>query len=401
MRAGTRPAPSRARARGTAWARRVALVFALASAACTPHARWEALREDLRALAARRVSTANHEGRLDLRGAIHVHSHVSHDSDGGLEDLVSGALAAELDFLVLTDHETPEMFSAGLHGQHGNLLVIPGMEIIKGPCVLANRCATVLAIGIDQYFDHRPLDFQQVVDAIRARGGLAFVAHPRGFRDWSVAGISGLEIYDILDDALDDAWRFPKLIFDVAHSYDGYSREVLLQIQDRPSWHLERWDALIRSRRLVGIAGNDAHQNTRLLGRQIDPYELSFRFVTTHVLAASRRQTDILAALERGHAYVAFEVLADASGFWFGTSGREAPAIQGDEVALRPDLRIEVRSPLEGRIVVLRDGETVSECFCREMVQTVTRPGAYRTEVSLRVGDRWRPWIFSNPLYVR
>jgi len=31
----------------------------------------------------------------------------------------------------------------------------------------------------------------------------------------------------------------------------------------------------------------------------------------------------------------------------------------------------------------------------------VDRPGVYRIEVSLRVVDRWLPWIFSNPIYVR
>ena len=37
----------------------------------------------------------------------------------------------------------------------------------------------------------------------------------------------------------------------------------------------------------------------------------------------------------------------------------------------------------------------------RELLHPVDRPGVYRIEVSLRVVDRWRPWIFSNPIYVR
>ncbi|UCE85881.1 MAG: hypothetical protein JSU66_16400 [Deltaproteobacteria bacterium] len=382
---------------------RTALAFAMlaAASACTPHARFEALRGELRALASSRPGPAEREDLLDLRGAIHVHSHVSHDSTGRPEELLAAARAAELDFLVMTDHETPDIFRDGLHGRYGDLLVIRGMEIIKGVCILADRCTTILALGIERYFDHRPLDVQQVVDAIRGQGGLAFVAHPRGFREWSVRGITGLEIYDILDDALDDAWRLPKLIFDVAHSYDRYPGEVLLQIQERPAWQLRTWDALNRERRLVGIAGNDAHQNTRILGRQIDPYALSFRFVTTHVLAASNDEIGVLSALEHGHAYVAFELLADASGFAFSATNGEVSAIQGDAVKRSPELRIEASAPLAGRIRVLRDGERVAECLCRTLALAPAQSGAYRAEVSLRVDDTWRPWILSNPLYVR
>ncbi len=30
-----------------------------------------------------------------------------------------------------------------------------------------------------------------------------------------------------------------------------------------------------------------------------------------------------------------------------------------------------------------------------------TEPGAYRLEAWLRLDDEWRPWLYSNPIYVR
>jgi hypothetical protein len=80
----------------------------------------------------------------------------------------------------------------------------------------------------------------------------------------------------------------------------------------RPDGNLARWDELNRKRPVVGIAGNDAHQNVNLLGFQIDPYDVSLGFVTTHVQAEELTEESVLAALKAGRAYVAFEFVAAA-----------------------------------------------------------------------------------------
>ena len=48
-----------------------------------------------------------------------------------------------------------------------------------------------------------------------------------------------------------------------------------------------------------------------------------------------------------------------------------------------------------------RDGVPIRRQEGRELRHQVDRPGVYRVEVSLNVVDRWRPWIFANPIYVR
>jgi hypothetical protein len=57
------------------------------------------------------------------------------------------------------------------------------------------------------------------------------------------------------------------------------------------------------------IAGNDAHQNVKPFGLQLDPYARAFRFVSTHVLATELTQEAVLQALKTRHAYVAFDIL--------------------------------------------------------------------------------------------
>jgi hypothetical protein len=187
----------------------------------------------------------------------------------------------------------------------------------------------------------------------------------------------------------------------VLYSYRTYPEEVLLSILDRPAWHLKKWDELSAERKMVGIAGNDAHQNVRLWGRQLDPYELSFRFVTTHVWATSLEEESVLSALAAGRAYIAFELLADARGFRFEIPDPSAPALAGDEVPLGRGVRLATHAPRPARIVLLRDGVPVGGCECVDFVETIHVPGNYRVELFLRIRGQWRPWIFSNPITIR
>ena len=378
------------------------MALLLGAGGCAPHGHWQGLREELAALEERRTPPTARGAWLDLRGALHVHSEVSRDSEGTPEEILSGARAAGLDFLVMTDHATPEIFSRGLHGRHGDILVIRGMEIITGCEGMADRCTTLLAIGLEEWFDPEPLALPEIVAEVRRQGGLPFVAHPKGWQDWSIPGLAGLEIYDVLDDTLEELWMLPKWALDVLYSHDRYPDEVALQILDRPDYHLAVWDQLVQSgRRWVGVAGNDAHQNQEFLGRQIDPYSLGLRVVTTHVWTRARDEAALLEGLADGHAYVAFDRLADATGFWFASADTGPAAVQGDELPWRAGLEIAARAPLPGRIELFRSGEPIARCLCDRLRHSVSEPGVYRVEVSLRIQDRWWPWILSNPLYVR
>ena len=68
---------------------------------------------------------------------------------------------------------------------------------------------------------------------------------------------------------------------------------------------------------------------------------------------------------------------------------------------MEPGLVLEVQSPIPAAIILLRDGVPIRREHGRLCGHGVDRPGVYRVEVSLRVVDRWRPWIFANPIYVR
>ena len=57
--------------------------------------------------------------------------------------------------------------------------------------------------------------------------------------------------------------------------------------------------------------------------------------------------------------------------------------------------------PDEARVVLLRNGEPVIETEGRALEHEVTDPGAYRVEAHRHWRKRERPWIYSNPIYLR
>jgi len=332
-------------------------------------------------------------GLFDLKGVIHVHTFLSPDSQGTPERILRAAREGGLHFLVTTDHNNRKLFTEGIQGQFADLVVIRGVEMIK-------EGQTLLAINTKEYINGHRMSIQEAVKEIKSQGGLAFVAHPLWFKEWHVEGIDGMEIYDIADAAYAQFWKAPWVALDVLTSWKDYPEEVLLSLLSRPDHHLSKWDRLVNQRRLVGIAGNDAHENVNFLGRQVDAYPLDFRFVQTHLLTTTREERSLLESLRAGHAYLSFSLLADATGFQFFAEKSRILGIMGDELPYTSRLVLAIQAPQTGLIRLYRDGEVVDKAISGRLQHSVTEKGIYRVEVSLPIGRDQYPWIFSNPIYV-
>jgi hypothetical protein len=180
---------------------------------------------------------------------------------------------------------------------------------------------------------------------------------------------------------------------------------------------LKKWDQALAQRKLTAVGGNDAHSNIgislkdgsgkTLVGVQLDPYEVSFRLVRLHALIEKNRPVDgpsVMNAVRTGHCFIGFDFLGDTSGFSFEAESEGQKKIQGDVIALQPDTRLRVRTPVSSRIVVFKDGAVfLDETGVNSKELTLTERGIYRVEVYLpqlgAVGQK--PWIISNPIYVR
>jgi len=383
-----------------------------AAGGCSHQPSLQAIHDALDSLRNQRVTLPPLAGHREFRGVVHAHTGLSHDSTGTVEELLSAARSAKLDFLVTTDHYTPRIFTEGLQGSHGAVLVVRGVEVALG-CTrqggLLRRCASVLAIGLREPLKPRPdgqWDWDDLFRTIRGQGALAVIAHPRGMMNSSYYRYAdGMEIYDLADTMRERLVDVPRYLLDLALDRTEHREELFMQlVVERSNWNLVAWDRFLQTRRFVGLGGNDAHQSLSVMGLHLDPYDLVFRAVNTHVLAPSLSPKNLVEALRAGRCFTAFNLLADGAGFQFVVrdgDGGSVVGLMGDEVPMEDGLVLVAQSPIPGVLELLRDGVPIRRLEGRNLRYAVDRPGVYRMEVSLQVVDRRRPWIFSNPIYVR
>ena len=147
------------------------------------------------------------------------------------------------------------------------------------------------------------------------------------------------------------------------------------------------------------------HKPGDILARvDVDPYERSFRNSSTHVLAARLDEASVRSALKSGHAYVAHDWMCDATGFRFEAIRKsdKRDGIMGDEAQLGDGLTLSAQFAVPCSSRLMRNGKEVSRSSGKDHLEIpVNEPGVYRLEAWLMLDDEARPWIFSNPIYVR
>lgn len=268
----------------------------------------------------------------DFSGIIHCHSLLSHDSKGTFEEILAAAKAAKIDFIVMTDHppkgDAEKAFREGWRGLRDGVLFIQGAEY-AGEHLLAVGTRAPVGGSVPEK-----------IEAIRRQGGLSFVSHPEEVEDWTpYLAADGMEIYNV-HAALKAAIKKPgflKLVHDAAKNDPERSFQLLRELDPAI---LARWDGINRERPFVGIAANDAHQNTNFFGLRLDPYPRAFRFVRTVVRARALTEEEILDALRAGRCRVVFE--------------EEAPHEAETRVVEVPGARREERS-VRGRPYVIEN----------------------------------------------
>lgn len=390
-----------------------------------------------------RQPTSIDEKYREVRANLHVHSELSHDSRGKIDDIVAAAKRAGTEVLMFTEHPSKEkdFYLDGHQGMRDGVLLIPGAEM-KGMLVYPT-------LSLRQYESSEPIDLARLV---RTRGGHAFLSHLEERMDWEIPGLSGVEIYNTHADfkkqaRMVSAMKNPLWLVKLAEQVKEYPQEVFSALQSYPSDYLARWDVLCQSAPHTGVAANDAHQNVgvrirlenadsvavedplgevllhlpRLLAAtaikipkdakvddvlfslQLDPYEYSLRHAGTHLLVEDLTRDAVWDALEQGRVFVAFDWLADAKGFRSQVVDRSKGETYplGSQVAWRKELSWTAEAPLECQWRLVRNGVCVAEKANFKFEEPLIEPGVYRIEAWLMVGEEKLPWVLSNPIYVK
>ena len=175
---------------------------------------------------------------------------------------------------------------------------------------------------------------------------------------------------------------------------------------------LSFWDRQCQERQVVAIGGSDAHGAMFRWGpfRFVPlPYAKTLSSINVHLLldrplsdSFLKAKEQIYTALRRGRLFIAHEKVAPARGFRFYQMGEGRTRLDMGETASFQRGYLAVNVPLKGDIRIIKDGNLLGRWKGNTVSCQVKEKGVYRVEIYRHIPFfGWRPWIFSNPIYLR
>lgn len=334
-----------------------------------------------------RQSVANHGLYEDFRAILHVHAEDAEHTKGTRAELLAAAQKTGIRVVLTTDHRGPK--PEAWRGWHEGVLFIAGSEAGDGT----------------MWFPDYSKDGQPIPGS-----GVRLLCHPEERYDAATDGLAGMEISNRHTDAILD--KGPQLFLTAAMALTNLWKTAVSNFTDFPDEFFAagtdyrkdifaKWDREIQKRPLTGVGANDAHQNVILKGVTFDPYEVSFRNLVTHILARELTEPLIREALTNGHAYVAHDWLCDPTGFTFGAVNNLGVFPMGDEAPMLGRTRLTAMTPLAANLKLIHKGAVIQETIGTNLNFEVKEAGTYRLEAWLTIDGEARPWIYSNPVYLK
>ena len=322
----------------------------------------------------------------DYRAVIHVHAEDSNHTGGKRAGVLEATKKTGVKVVMLSDHRGPKADT--WRGVRDGVLFFAGSEeegLLRFPM------------------------FDDATGKISSED-LKFLCHIEERYDAPSEGFVGMEIYNRHTDTKDDddfnAW-FLKLVPDTERwrefvaLYKKYPDEIFGAGTDYWPEIFAKWDKETKTKAFTGIAANDAHENQVFNGLMLDPYEVSFRNLSTHILARELTDASIRQSLREGHVYVSHDWLCDPTGFAFIAQNNLGVFNMGDPVTLVGSTRLIATTPIPAKIKLFKNGELKEEKTGDRITFETKADGTYRVEAWLEVDGEERPWIYSNPVYLK
>jgi hypothetical protein len=419
--------------------------------------RLKAAHEGVERLAQRRRSLAPLAGWTDYRAIFHAHAEDSAHTGGTRPEMLADAKRAGVSVIFLADHYRPprDFINDSWRGLREGVLFIPGSEV-RGFLVhpadsILGKMDAAEAGFIADVTTHRGLIFLSHIEerpdhpTAGLTGMEIYNRHADAKADIGTLLVLAAQMTD------------PKSLAGLNEALRLYPDELLAAQVEYPAVYLRKWDADCQQRRLTGVAANDCHHNQVLVVKMVDestvkigtlvdpddklrsitaavrpgisdltrgrkpgdllarldfdPYYRSFRNVSTHILAPELTETGIRGAVQAGHAYVGHDWMCDPTGFIFALVGEDADrddppassivALMGDAIPHAAGRKLFARFPVECAVRLIRNGSVLSRVTTARLEYPVKEPGVYRVEAWLKPDDEERPWIYSNPIYIR
>jgi len=362
---------------------------------------------------------ATRPGHVDSRALIHVHSNRSGDGRAELPEIVDAAIAAGVQVVYLTDHDTQGYALTHQEGWYRGVLVLAGIETRffdtdhgywgTGHMLILGAKDLPEPIG--------KMNWPEVIALGTRCGGLTFIAHattPRVPWRGGTDGITGAEMINLFSgyDANPPWQLLGGALLSLLNPVYGARL-----ISGGETGELAYFDAWAARQRMVGIGGADAHANIPISAHTqlaFPSMQSLFSVMSTHLVLRGALDPDteharaqVLAALREGRAYVSWDCLADPTGFAFVATDAAGEHEMGEEV--RGDVTLRLTAPeVPGvHVRLLLDGLPVASAEGPSLSFSPVVPGAYRAEAWVRHSSAFFGlpeddlWITSNPIYLR
>jgi hypothetical protein len=271
---------------------------------------------------------------------------------------------------------------------------------------------------------------RDVVEDVRRLGGFGIAAHPDSpkaelqWKGWALP----FDAVEVINP--DTSWRVhaespgfrPKLrLLQAALTYPLRSSETIAGVLAQSEATAARWELLTRERRVVAVAGVDAHAKLQL--RDVDPgdnrfslpfpgYEPSFRVLSVRVYSEQPLTGDapedarrLIDALRNGRLYTAVDGWAAPPAFAFTADHQRGSARAGEELPIGGPVTLHIKSnaPAGFTTTVWRGSEAIAADRAEREIDLPVGDGAAVYRAEIRADDRpgAPAWITSNPIYVR
>jgi len=338
------------------------------------------------------------------KGLIHAHSTYS-DGQRPIPEIAAIANELDVDFLLMSDHNTLQPKLDGLEGWYDNVLVGIGCELND-----KEDKNHYLAFNIEQEID-RGNSADEYVSRVKELGGFGIIAHPNESRDhiaayppypwtiWESEGFDGIEIWNQMSEWMEGLTHFNKF-WRAIHPRRS--------IRTPKKETLSIWDELNLKRKVVGIGGVDAHGHVhRMMGFfsiRIFRYKVSFRTIRTHILVpqpldkedAKSALNDVYTAVQNGSCYISHRLIGEASDFRFWAESGDQSAQMGDNINNTGDGQFFVINPQKAETSLICNGREIDQQSGKELIFLFQGPGVYRVESK----KKGKAWIFSNHIRV-
>ncbi len=342
-------------------------------------------------------------------GAVHVHSRNS-DGSGWLETILAAGRQTDLDFILLTDHNTTALADSISGDEKPLTLIGSELSLQAGHLLLFGGPRIAEGFREQDYGGQRAL-----LDSMENNQGFAIVAHPFhpkiAWKDTISERITGIELINA-----DVEWRndspleLLRAIFSLP--FFGHAMNSLL---DFPTKELALLDRLAQKRPIAAIGSVDAHARIKLSKTafwKFPSYEKNFRLVQTALVVpqyATADRATLLSALRAGHTIAGYAAFGDLRQVrvWMEDSTAVFPPGSKMTIGNGKVLRVLTPPGLPLRIRLYHNGIRIRESSSRDVRWQIDAPGAYRVAV-IQMRRQFPffsrteiPWAFSSPFFIQ